>query len=452
MALNPNVYGDGTEGSASAGANTITHYYDKAGVKAANAVDIYQQFASKKAMPQKMGKTYKISKFLHMYDRTSDTVANSDFAKYGYLTSRTVSQIDSNLTAASMGEGEGVHNEVSIEKITMEGTFSRYGMMISYTDEVNLFSEDEIQTRYREELGGSVGVMGEDLVQKGMLATPTRTFTGVATSPELMGTGIFRNGADNTDETGGTVVPGGALTDKDMKVSYDLIRNATKKLVRNRAKKNTEIVVGSTKVGTAPIHAAYYAITHTDVISDLEMLVRGSGAETEFVFQPVHKYASAGTIVKGEEGAMHGVRFIVAESAHIDEGVIVRPWIGDNDGLAYFTQAAANAAGGNSASEQAVEYTGTLAYTGVQGSGADDAANANTARFASYPILFPTKDAFATIGLKGRDRIKFGSIDPSVVSATNPYGTQGFFSANFWYADVILEPEKLLRVDVLATA
>ena len=63
-----NVYGNGTT-TASAGANTVVHHYDRAGVKAANARNIYQQFASRKDMPTNMGKTYKISKFLKMYDR-----------------------------------------------------------------------------------------------------------------------------------------------------------------------------------------------------------------------------------------------------------------------------------------------------------------------------------------------------------------------------------------------
>ncbi|OOE36081.1 hypothetical protein BZG00_15820, partial [Salinivibrio kushneri] len=60
-----NVYGNGT--NSTAGANTIVHFYDRAGVKAANRTNVYGQFADRKSMPKKMGKTFKISKFLHMY-------------------------------------------------------------------------------------------------------------------------------------------------------------------------------------------------------------------------------------------------------------------------------------------------------------------------------------------------------------------------------------------------
>jgi hypothetical protein len=34
----------------------------------------------------------------------------------------------------------------------------------------------------------------------------------------------------------------------------------------------------------------------------------------------------------------------------------------------------------------------------------------------------------------------------------NPYGTKGFFSANMWYAGLVLDETKLARINVLATA
>jgi len=43
-----NVYGTGTDSTA--GANTVVHHYDKAGVKAANAVAVYAQFADRKSV------------------------------------------------------------------------------------------------------------------------------------------------------------------------------------------------------------------------------------------------------------------------------------------------------------------------------------------------------------------------------------------------------------------
>ena len=67
--------------------------------------------------------------------------------------------------------------------------------------------------------------------------------------------------------------------------------------------------------------------------------------------------------------------------------------------------------------------------------------------FDVHPILFPTQGAFATVGLKGQGKIKFNSRSPAFVTNENPYGTTGFFSYNFFYAGIILEEEKMLKLE-----
>ena len=391
------VYGNGA--NSSQGANTIVHFYDRAGIKAANRVNVYGQWASRKDMPKNMGKTFKISKFLHMYDRAQ---SDGSFATKGYLTGRDLTALNTLLHAtdgsgAGLTEGAGATNERTLQKVTVEATLNRFGEMITYTDEVDLFSEDMMQVRYREELGELAGSRYEDLLQLDLLATPTKMYSGVATSMATLGASIAVDGSEDADWT----------------VSYDLIRQAVRKLVRNRAKKNTQVVTGSNKIDTVTVAPAYYAIIGADVKADLEGLTRGTGAEAEFVYVPFHKYASAATLAEGEVGRMHEVRFIESEAAVVEY------------------KKGATVPGG---------YVGDLAYTGTIGSGA---------KFDVHPILFPTEGSFATVGLKGMGKIKFNSAAPADVSLINPYGTKGFFSYNFFYATVILEPEKLLRLDVL---
>ena len=131
-----NVYGNGTN-TASNGANTIVHFYDRAGIKAANAVNVYGQFADRKFMPQKMGKTFKVSKWQHIYDLAED---DGDFATKGYLGKRSLDSVTTNLAnsggAGTIAEGAGAVNKVTPVKTTVEATISRYGFMIEYTDEV----------------------------------------------------------------------------------------------------------------------------------------------------------------------------------------------------------------------------------------------------------------------------------------------------------------------------
>ena len=390
-----NVYGNGT--NSTAGANTITHYYDRAGIKAANRVNVYGQFSDRKSMPKKMGKTFKISKFLHMYDRAPN---DAEFAAKGFLSARSVNEVSTALTNSTLAEGAGAVNKRTLQKITMETSLARYGEMIDYTDEVELFSEDAIQVRYREELGELANSRMEDLMQLDMLATGTVMYGGSATTM--------------------------AEVDEDSTVSYDLIRKAVRKLVRNRAQKNTQLVTGSTKIDTKTVAKAYYAIIGANVKGDLETLTRGTVADngsTEFVYIPAHKYASASTLAEGEVGAMHEVRFIEAESAVVYAGEGAVP---------------------------PQNYTGTLSITGA--TDLTSATEADRGNFDVFPILFPTQGSFATVGLKGQGKIKFNSKSPDVVENGNPYATNGFFSYNFFYAGIILEEEKLLKVLVSASA
>ena len=399
--MTQHVYGNGT--NSTSGANTITHFYDRAGIKAANRVNVFQQFADKRSMPTNHGKTFKTSKWLHMYDRTP---GDADFAAKGYMTARTADEVSASLASASLAEGAGAVNKRTLQKITVETSIARYGEMIDYTDEVDIFSEDLIQTRYREELGQLANARHEDLIMMDMLGTATVLYAGAATSMATIGTGVAADGT----------------TDEAYKVSYDLVRRATRKLLRNRAKKTTQIITGDVKVGTLPVAKAYYAIVGAEVKSDLENQTRGSGAEAEYVFIPVHKYASAQNIAEGEIGGMHEVRFIEAE------GMVVY-------------------AGEGAVPPQ--NYAGTLSITGA--TDLTSVTEADRGKFDVYPILFPTQGAFATVGLKGKDKITFHSKAPSAVDNANPYGTRGFFSYNFFYAGLILEEEKMLKVLVGAS-
>lgn len=392
-----NVYGNGT--NSTAGANTIVHFYDRAGINAANRMNVYGQFADAKQMPKKFGKTFKISKFLHMYDRA---LGDADFAAKGFMTNRTAAEVSTALTNAGLAEGAGVVNQRTLSKVTVETTLARYGEMIDYTDEVDLFSEDEIQIRYREELGELANSRYEDLMQLDMLGTATAMFAGSATSNATLGA----TQADGSD-------------DADSKVSYDLIRAAGRKLLRNRAKKTTKLVTGSTKIDTRTVAQAYYAVIGADVKADLEVVL---DHVNQPAWIPVHKYGAAATIAEGEVGAIHEVRFIESESAVVYDDGAVPPQ----------------------------NYVGSLNVLGA--TDLTSATPADRGNFAVYPILFPTEGAFATVGLKGRGKITFKSKSPEMIDSANPYGTNGFFSYNFFYAGLILEEEKMLRVMVCASA
>lgn len=416
-----NTYG-GVSGNSTHGQNTIVHYYDKAGVKAANEVNVYSQFADRKHMPLKRGKTFKISKWLHIYDRE---LADGEFATKGYLTARNIADVSAGLTAtdgsgASLTEGAGATNKRSIKKITMETAFARYGEMIDYTDEVEMFSEDVVQVQYREELGRLANRRSEDLIQMDMLATTTVMYPGTASS-------LVTVGGDTTAIDG--------TEDELSQINYDLIRKGVRKLVRNRAEKNTSIVTGSTKIDTRTVNKAFYAVVGPEVKFDLENVVRGNVTDngmTEYAYVPAYKYSDAANLAEGEVGAMGDVRFIESESALVYRGAgAVAPT--SYAGTLSTTTLDADSAGAMNT------FTGGSAYSAAE------------VRFDVFPILFPTKGSFATVGLKGNDKIKFRSQSPEKTELDNPYGTQGFFSYNMWYAGIILQEERLLKMLVCAS-
>lgn len=381
---------------ATAGRQVQEFYYDRVGIEAANTSNVYAQFASKKFMQQNHGKKFKIDRWEHIFDRK---LASGDFAKYGFLTSRSLTDVTAGLQAAELPEGSTERNLVNFAKTTIETSCKRYGQMIKYTDEVDLFFDQKMQARYRHELGLLANRNFEDLLQRDMLATSNVMYSGIATNLTSMGTGLAANGSQ----------------DDNYRISYDLIRLAVRKLKRNRAEKHTKLVTGSMKVDTKTVAGAYYAIIGPEVAHDLETLTRKKGTIEEFVFVPVEKYASAASLAEGEIGQVHEVKFVVSESAMVERG--------------------AGAAIPGS-------YSGTLSYSDKGGN-----------KFDVFPILFPTKEAFATVGLKGKDKITFHAKSPTEnIHSGNPYGTIGFLSYNFWYASIILQPEKLLRLNVLASA
>ena len=430
-AFDGSVYGDGT--NSTSGANTITHFYDRAGIKEATVENIFAQVADRRSMPQKYGKTFKTSRWLHILDdrnvndqgldsdgnpiagqaawkvttgqpaninevylveadatarqaelvatgyggatKTAITAGNNNGNSYG--SSRDIGVVTAGMP--SLAEGAGRVNRVGVTKITVETDLKRYGNFIEYTDEVELFSEDSVQMRYREELGYMAGQVNDDLVQIDMVNSA----------------GIVAYGGSATSRA--TLADGSHAT-------YDLLRKTTKQLFLNKAKKNTTLIDGSTKIDTRTINATWLAYIGSDVKYDLESVTDSAG---DIAWIPAYKYAAAGTLAKGEVGAIHDTRFV--------------------ESIRMLKFAGAGAAG----------------TTGDQNDGAN---------YDVFPILYVTEGSFATVGLNGKSKIMFKAKAPGTPTVTDPYGLRGLFSYNFFYAGVALKADMIARIEVTASA
>jgi len=387
------MYKNGT--NSTYGANLTLHASDRVGIMAANDQRIYRQFASKKfTLPQRNGKTFKTFRKQNIYDRQLGT---PDFLAKGFLTGRDIADVTAGLTAAGLPEGAGRQNLVENHIVALETTMSRYGYMEEYTDEIDLFSDTRKSIDIKQELGELAGRTYEDLLQRDMLATTNVVYPFAATSLATMGNGLVADGS----------------LDSNYMASYDFFRRCVAKLKANRAEKVTEMVEASVKISTKPVNKAYYCIIPSNVAWDLDSLSRESsnGKVNEFSFISVEKYATQKGIAEGEIGAMGEVRFIESEAALIYRG---------------------------QGATVPNNYVGKLAHTNN--------------KFDVFPVLFPTKECIATVGLAGRDGVTFNSQAPEQADRTNPYGTVGFASFNFFYASIILKEEGLLKGLLLASS
>jgi len=386
-------YNNGTD--ATSGPNIDNHYYDRAGVKAATADLIYGQFADRRNMPTKLGKTYKVSMYEHILDGDGVTDAGLDAdgnASNGnlYGRSRDIGDITAGLPV--LGEGASDVNRVVVTKKDGEVKLNRFGLFLEYTDEATLFLNDDVQMEYREKLGEAAKEVNEDLLQKDLLSGANVYYIGSATARTEVGVDV--EDADGAD-------------DDNARVGYNDVRKWIATLVSNRAKKFTTVISGSVNVDTKTVGASYVGIIGPEVKFDLQTVADPFGKKA---WTPYQQYASAGTIMNHEVGAIEEMRFIESERAQM--------W-----------------AGGGAAVP--ADYSGDLANDGTN--------------FNVYPVLMPTQGAFATIGLQGRGKMNFKAKKPGKASDTDKFGVKGFFSVNWFYAGMILDQSKLLRAEVCAT-
>ena len=190
---------------------------------------------------------------------------------------------------------------------------------------------------------------------------------------------------------------GSARASVNTPVTLTLQRQVTTGLNRQNAKKITTVVASTPDYNTKSVEAAYMAVCHPDVESDLRGITG---------FKPVSDYGPHTSPMEGEIGSIEQVRYL--------SSTVIAPWAD---------------AGGTKGSMRST--TGT---------------NADV-----YPILYFGRDAFGIVPLKGRS-----SMTPMVVNpkpaAGDPLGQRGTVGWKLWTATVILQEAFMARAEVAATA
>lgn len=396
------IYGNGTTTSTN-GSNVRTEALIEKGIRTAKRDIIFEQLCDSRTLPLQHGKTLKVHKTLYILDDANvndqglDSAGNVVAGGNLYGSSRSVVDVTAGLPLLS--EGAGRVNRVGVTRITKEGTLTRMGAFLEYTDEVDKFSDAKMESQYYEKMGELAAELYDDYLQKELLgACGIEYYGGVAT--DLKGIA----GKDNTN-----TVPSD--------LEYETILDVEDMLEANHAKMNTSIIDGSRNVGTVPVNASYFAYCGRETVRALNGL---QDDFTQKAFVPARMYAAAGNLGKNEVGAVHSTRFIQAQRMMRFDGCGKVVGSSPTGGYKSTTLTAAQATARNQSG------AGTF-YDGL-------------------PIIYVTKGAFATVGLQGNKKINFLSKKPGSATYEDPHGLQGIYSFNFFAGSISLEPEKMARI------
>jgi len=181
-------------------------------------------------------------------------------------------------------------------------------------------------------------------------------------------------------------------------ISRDDQRRVTTALNRQNAKKITSIVASRPDFNTKSVEAAYVAVCHSDLETDIRNMTG---------FKPVADYGPHTTPWEGEIGSVEQVRYIAT--------TIAKPF------------ANAGAAVGS---------------TGLRSTGGTN--------IDVYPVLFFARDAFGIVPLKGKSSMTPMVVNPKPAPG-DPLAQRGTVGWKLWTATVILQEAFMVRLEVGAT-
>ena len=304
-----------------------------------------------------------------------------------YGSSKDVGTISAKMPALT--EHGGRVNRVGFKRIELEGSIEKFGFFDEYTQESLDFDTDaELDMHITREMVMAANEITEDALQIDLLnAAGVIRYGGAATST-----------AEISGEAGVVSSP-----------TYEDLMRLSIDLDDNRCPKNTKIITGTRMIDTKVVDAARYMYIGSEMIPTVKKMVDPFNNQA---FIAVQHYAAAGTLAVGEIGVIDQFRIInVPEMMH---------WAGE--GAAVTTN------------------------TGYRESGG---------KYNVYPMLVVGDASFTTIGFQTDGKtVKFVITNKKpgagIASLDDPYGEVGFSSIKWYYAAMILRPERIALIKAVA--
>ena len=262
-----------------------------------------------------------------------------------------------------------------LANVDYTATLSQYGDYITITDVVMDTHEDPV-------LSEAVDILGEQAAY---------TLETVRYNVVKAGTNVFRLGAAGALVGARNLVAG--------PITLGAQRSITTALNRQNARRFTKVLSSTPDYRTEAVEAAYVALVHPDLETDIRNLPG---------FIHPKQYGTT-TPWESEIGAVESVRYV--------SSTIFTPWEG------------AGAATG-----------GATTYRSTGGTNWD-----------VYPILYLARDAFGIVPLKGKSSITPMVVNPKPAPG-DPLAQRGTVGWKAWQTAVILQDAFLLRAEVTATA
>ena len=321
-----------------------------------------------------------LEKFGQTYPLPTNSTQTAKFRRY-FLSGTTGSAGQD--TGGTNGAGQPFYIPLAttplVEGVTPSGSvltnqdytvqLQQYGDFIGITDVIEDTHTDPVLQQMTDILGEQAAVTFETLRFNILKAGTNVWYAGLVANRASVATTI-------------------SLTDQ---------RRITTGLNRQNAKKISQVVQSSPDFNTKSVEAAYMAVCHPDLESDIRNMVG---------FIPVASYGPHTTPFEGEIGSVEQVRYLTS--------TVMAPWV-------------------------SIGATGTAMRM------------TNSTNVDVYPILYFGRDAFGIVPLKGKS-----SMTPMVVNpkpaAGDPLGQRGTVGWKAWQGTVILQDAFMARYECGATA
>lgn len=293
-----------------------------------------------------------------------------------YGSSKDIGTINGKLPVLS--ETGGRVNRVGFKRKEIEGSFEKFGFFDEYTQESLDFDTDEdLMQHINREMVMGANEITEDALQIDLLSSA----------------GVLKYAGNATSK---------ATLDAADVVSYGDIMRLGIDLDNNRTPKSTKVIAGSRMVDTKVINGGRIAYIGSELLPTFKAM---KDLHNNAAYIEVAKYADAGNTVRGEQGAIDNLRFVVVPE--------MMKWAG----------------AGADATASATHYE-----TG--------------GRFDVFPILVIGDESFTTIGFQTdgktvKFKITHKKPGDETADRTDPYGETGFMSIKWYYGFMVLRSERI---------